>query len=357
MRELLDRKLVIVAGKGGVGKTTTACAVALELAARGRKTMLVTVDPAKRLEDALGVPVGFRATSVQPNLWAMMLDPGTVIKDHLEARVPNANLTAHPLFKQVTGALPGLNELMAIGKLNDLRKAGTYDVIVVDTAPTGHALSFLGAPKMVREVLRDGSLLRWAVRGYAVWQRVTGTARSVTNVFKGKEERRESPPDIDFERIFTDMQAEAEAIQAFLGDPGHSALVVVTLPEKLPVEETVDLHDTVVDELGMKVRLVVVNRVQPDALGAAAAEVAGLDEAGRARLAQGLAASSGHSVAFALGLVEAARFHELRRQLNVGFVAELSRRLPDVAMVQVPLLAEDPQGLRRLGELRRELFR
>ncbi|HEX2066117.1 MAG TPA: ArsA family ATPase, partial [Candidatus Thermoplasmatota archaeon] len=216
MQRLAGKRLVIVAGKGGVGKTTTSAAVALHLARQGRKTLLVTVDPAKRLADSLGVPVGPAPTRVQPNLQAMMLDPSTLIREHLEERLPQAKATEHPLFRYVTNYLPGLNELMAIGKLNDLRREDAYDCIVVDTAPTGHALSFLAAPQGIRDLLREGSLLRWAVRGYAVWQRMASAAGKVGNVFRKEGERRVPPPDIDFEKVFATIREEAERIQAFL---------------------------------------------------------------------------------------------------------------------------------------------
>src|ERR1041385_4015926 len=92
VQDLAERRLIIVAGKGGVGKTTCSSAIALHLAKLGRKTLLVTVDPAKRLEDSLGVPVGFKETPIQPNLAAMMLDPEAVIREHLMRGLPEAQV-------------------------------------------------------------------------------------------------------------------------------------------------------------------------------------------------------------------------------------------------------------------------
>jgi TRC40/GET3/ArsA family transport-energizing ATPase len=348
------KRLVIVAGKGGVGKTTTSAAIALELARQGRKTLLVTVDPAKRLEDSLGVPVGAEATPVQPRLWAMMLDPSATIAAHFAERMPEAKVTDHPLFKTVTSHLPGLNELMAIGKLNDLRKANAYDVIVVDTAPTGHALSFLSAPAAIREVLADKSLVSWAIKGYAVYQKLAGAARRLSGLLS--RDKKEAPPDIDFERLFEDMDAEAERIQTFLRDPEHSALVLVTLPEKLPVEETCDLHQAVGD-LGMTVHAVVVNKVQPPFAG----DAARLDRlATDAAAVKGFAAKAAHATgddaAFIAALVEAAEFGRIRRAMNLDWIAELAKRLPDLPRVELPLFREDVQGLKRLATFRAALF-
>jgi arsenite-transporting ATPase len=358
MRDLEGKRLVIFAGKGGVGKTTCSAAAALWFAKRGRKVLLVTVDPAKRLEDSLGVPVGSEATPVQPNLWAMMLDPEAVIKEHLEREVPEAKVTEHPLFRQGTKAMPGLNELMAIGKLNDIRKADAYDVVVVDTAPTGHALSFLGAPKAIEELMGDKSLLKWAVKGYAVWQKVSGAARNVQNVFRKKEERASAPPDIDFEKVFGDIEGEAQRIRAFLTDPGHSALVLVTIPEKLPVEETCDLHEAVTAELGMRVHAIVVNKVQPDTVAGFAGrfEALAADDKARAAFVSAAAKGTGDDPAFLAALLEATVFNRVRRAMNLEHIAELEKRLPGVPRVLLPLHREDVYGLKRLRAFAADLF-
>jgi len=358
VQDLHRRRLVILTGKGGVGKTSCSAAVALHLAAAGRRTLLVTVDPAKRLEDALGVPVGGTETQVAPNLTAMMLDPAVVIREHLAREVPEANVQEHPLFRYVTSSLPGLNELMAIGRLNDLRRANKYDCIVVDTAPTGHALSFLGVPKAVAELMAETSLLRWAVRGYTVWQKLSSTARGVGNLFKPKEGRKALPPEIDFERLFARIKDEAERIRLFLTHPQNAALVVVTLPERLPVEETVDLHKAATEELGMRVHTIVVNKVQPDTLGAHAAEFARHTASPKSRAAFVDAAARATTADPALveGLVAAAEFNAVRRQMNLALVAELHGRLPGVPMVQVPLFRDDVQGLPALRALEAALF-
>jgi TRC40/GET3/ArsA family transport-energizing ATPase len=354
---LEKKRLVIVAGKGGVGKTTCSSAIALALAKAGRKTLLVTVDPAKRLEDSLGVPVGFQETPVQPKLSAMMLDPEATIREHLQREVPDAKITDHPMFRYVTNYLPGLNELMAIGKLNDLRRAEKYDVIVVDTAPTGHALSFLSAPKAIEELMSEKSLLKWAIRGYAVWQKVSGATRAAQNLFRKKGDEQDAPPDIDFERIFGDIEAEAQRIRRFLTDPDHSALVLVTLPEKLPVEETADLHKAVTEDLGMTVHGIVVNKMQPDALAGVQEPFDALakDAASRKGFVAKAAQATGQDARLVDALVSAAEFNEVRRAMNLAHLAELEQRLPGLPIVTVPLFREDVNGLRSLKAFAAEL--
>ncbi len=357
MKALQDRRLLIFAGKGGVGKTTTSSATALGFAAQGKKTLLVTVDPAKRLEDALGVDVGFTETPIQPNLTALMLDPGAVIREHLEREVPEAKITEHPMFKYVTDYLPGLNELMAIGKLNDIRKEGKYDVIVIDTAPTGHALSFLSVPQAMKELMSEKSLLKWAVRGYTVWQKLQGAAQNVGNVFKKKDDRKAPPPDIDFEKIFAGIEQQAREIQAFLGDPEHTGLVIVTLPEKLPVEETFDLHRAVTEDLGMHVAHVVVNKVQPDALDGVRKAFDTI-RVGKARDAfiQEAGAASHASPALLEAMIAATEFNEVRRDMNMAYIEELQQGLPGMPVVTVPLFKQDVQGLKKLRAFQSALF-
>ncbi len=358
MDALFARRLTIIAGKGGVGKTTTSAATAMALAKAGKRTLLVTVDPAKRLEDSLGVTVGDKETPIQPNLSAMMLDPGAVITEHLEREVPDAHITEHPLFQYVTKYMPGLNELMAIGKLNDLRREGKYDHIVIDTAPTGHALSFLSVPKAMDELMSEKSLLRWAMRGYQVWQRLQTTAHGVGNLFRKKGDKKRGPPEIDFERIFAQIQDQAQQIREFLSDPDHSALVIVTLPEKLPVEETMDLHHAITEDLGMSVHHIVVNKVQPDALSGVQEEFDAMagDKKARAAFVEKAAKSTKATLGLVSALLEATEFAEVRRAMNMDYIQELRERLPGVPIVTVPLFKQDVQGLKRLGAYRDALF-
>lgn len=344
--DLLSKRLVIVAGKGGVGKTTSSSAIALHLAKQGKKTLLVTVDPAQRLADSLGVPVGFKEAAIQPNLFAMMLDPEAVISEHLRREIPEAELTEHPLFRYVAKYMPGLNELMAIGKLNDFRREGKYDIIVVDTAPTGHALSFLSAPGAIKELMSEKSLIKWAIKGYTVWQKLSTTMANAGNLFKKKEDRKSAPPEIDFEKVFSDIEKEATDIQAFITNPENAAFVVVTLPEKMPVQETLDLHRAATEDLGMQVHTIVVNKMQPDAFR-------GQHEAFSALLANREAFTKGDKLSEAL--LHAAEFAEVRRNMNLAHLAKLKEAL-DIPMVQVPLFKQDVNGLATLGTFEVELF-
>lgn len=354
--DLFERELLVFVGKGGVGKTTTSAAVAIRLAREGRRTLLVTIDPAKRLKDSLGVDVGHRIKQVRSNLSAMMLDPERVIDEYLRENYPDQDLTRHPMYKYLSNYMPGINEILAIGKLIEFRNEKNFDVIVVDTAPTGHALSFLTTPMKVRDLFRENALLRWAIRGYSLYQKFSKGGRALGKVF-GKKGQPDAP-DVDFEKLFADISAHVGTIQDLLADHKRTTLCIVTVPEKMPVEETLDLHKYITAELKIRIGYVIVNKVQPDVLQGMQEAHARLqkDEATQAALKKELKA---HRYPEALGdaLLGSAEFNEVRRLMNAENIDDLRKRLPKVRQVQLPLHRRDIAGLERLEMFETEFFR
>jgi len=176
LESALDGGIVICAGPGGVGKTTVSAAIALEGALRGRETVVVTIDPAKRLADALGleelsneprrVPEArFREAGLPPApLDAMMLDTKTTFDDlvHRYAKTGERAelILGNRFYQAISGALSGTHEYMAMEKLYELHASGRYDLIVIDTPPTRNALDFIEAPKRMTSFL-EGRLLKW----------------------------------------------------------------------------------------------------------------------------------------------------------------------------------------------------
>ena len=157
-----ERAIVVCCGSGGVGKTTVSAAFALEAARRGRRACVVTIDPAKRLADALGIDTLANTPSQidgawPGELWALMLDAkGTF--DELIARYASSpeqaeGILANRLYRNLTGALSGTQEYMAMEKLYELSEEGGYDLVVVDTPPTRNALDFLDAPRRLTRFL------------------------------------------------------------------------------------------------------------------------------------------------------------------------------------------------------------
>lgn len=358
MATLKDRNLVIFAGKGGVGKTTSSSAAALWLARQGKKTLVVTVDPAKRLEDSLGVEVGFEETRVADNLYALMMDPSSIMEEVVQRHAPDdvdkQEVMDHALFEYVSRNMPGLNELLAIGKLIDMHDEGKYDVIVVDTAPTGHALTFLSAPQNVEELFQERSLVRLAVRSYDLYRKVKRASSGVLSWFKGDET--EEIPDLDFERIFQAIAAEARRIHETLTDTEHTVLNLVTIPEKLPTEETIDLYEEVTEDLGMAVGAVIMNKVQPDRLGETRDDFLRLleDEPLKKEL-KDFVAEEGYDPDLWGRVVETVEFSDVRRQMNLRYIKQIEDEIP-VPVVEVPLFEEEVVGLETLEGFADELF-
>src|SRR3954469_22646920 len=179
MSATLDRlvdhpRMIICCGSGGVGKTTTAAAIALEGARRGHKACVVTIDPAKRLADALGLESltnrPGRINGDWPGeLWALMLDTKTTFDDLVIRYSADADqaqgILENRLYRNISGALSGTQEYMAMEKLYELHAEGGFDLIVVDTPPTRNALDFLDAPKRMTDFF-ESRVLRWFLMPY-----------------------------------------------------------------------------------------------------------------------------------------------------------------------------------------------
>jgi anion-transporting ArsA/GET3 family ATPase len=180
---ILDRKEVVVcAGSGGVGKTTVAAAIALKAALDGKKVVVLTIDPARRLASALGLKElsndpkrvdtrKFASAKLTPKgeLHAMMLDTrttfDTVVTQYAPSPAQAERILANRFYRNISSTLSGTQEYMAMEKLYELYADGGYDLIVIDTPPTRHALDFLDAPKRLTEFL-DSRVLRWFLLPY-----------------------------------------------------------------------------------------------------------------------------------------------------------------------------------------------
>jgi anion-transporting ArsA/GET3 family ATPase len=181
--KILDRKEVVVcAGSGGVGKTTVAAAIALKAALDGKKVVVLTIDPARRLASALGLKElsndpkrvdtrKFASAKLKPKgeLHAMMLDTRTtfdsVVTQYAPSPAQAERILANRFYRNISSTLSGTQEYMAMEKLYELYADGGYDLIVIDTPPTRNALDFLDAPKRLTEFL-DSRVLRWFLLPY-----------------------------------------------------------------------------------------------------------------------------------------------------------------------------------------------
>jgi anion-transporting ArsA/GET3 family ATPase len=175
-----DKAILVCVGAGGVGKTTVAAAIGLRGACEGRRTLVLTIDPARRLADSLGVgaighdprPIPeerLRAAGLDPRapVHAMMLDPHRTFEDLVRRFAPDAEARArllkNPIYQQIAGRLAGTQEYAAIAEVHRLHRLGLYDLIVVDTPPSVNALDFLDAPGRLADAL-DSPALQWFIR-------------------------------------------------------------------------------------------------------------------------------------------------------------------------------------------------
>ena len=176
VERLEGKRMVVVAGSGGVGKTTTAAALALALAAQGRRVAVVTIDPAKRLAQALGLEeLGNEPRRVDPErlaghglevrgeLWAMMLDAKRTFDDLIARLAPDERtrdeVLTNRIYQELSGAVAGSQEFTAVAKLYELQREDRFDVLVLDTPPSRNALDFLDAPERLTSFF-EGRALR-----------------------------------------------------------------------------------------------------------------------------------------------------------------------------------------------------
>jgi arsenite-transporting ATPase len=250
------RPVTLIGGKGGVGKTTTAAALATASAAAGLRTLLVSTDPAHSTGDLLRTTLGDAPTEVDTSLWAVEIDAERTADAHVERVRADAHRLVGPevrvtvdrhldLAKRGAGTL----ESAVLDRLAELLvdEAGTYDRVVVDTAPTGHTLRLLAMPELLRGWV--GGLVRQR-------ERVRGLDRALANL-TGDDARSDDP-------VVVRLRARADRLTALRRRFHEDAVIhLVCLPERLPIEETVRAEATLRDA-GLRVGAVVVNQVLPD---------------------------------------------------------------------------------------------
>lgn len=275
LSSLLDTATVLVcAGAGGVGKTTTSAAISLAAARRGRRVVVVTIDPARRLADAIGVSLSHRAEQVSGvgpgELWAVMLDTAATFDDLVRAhsRDPEQvdSILQNRFYRNMADALSGTQEFMAAEKLFELHHDERFDLVVVDTPPTRNALDFLEAPRRLVNFL-DHRLYRVLVTPTRLGMRVASAAAQpfvkMMSRVVGGDALGEA---ISFFQAFDGMEAgfrdRAAAVMSLLQSP-ETAYVLVTSPRRAAVDET-QFFAAELRRQQLRTSAVVANRVHPD---------------------------------------------------------------------------------------------
>ena len=298
--DLLDRGLIFVTGKGGVGKTTIAAALALLAAHRGRRTLVCEVDAKGNMADFFETaPTAFAEREIQPRLWAMSMDTEASLRQYLALQL-KLPLVARvgPLarmFDFVATAAPGVKEIVTVGKLCWEVKERHYDLVVVDAAASGHVVSQLASPQAINSLVQVG-----LVRQQTGWM-------------------------LDI-----------------LGDPATTGLIIVSTPEEMPVSESIELRDRVAAETTVDLAAVVVNRVLPELFGRAEEEV--FDRLEQPEAVARLDAALGGPVQ---PLLDAARLMVTMRRTRTTHLERLRAAIDDtVPLLYVPFLFSRSHGLR-----------
>jgi hypothetical protein len=308
MPGVIDKRLVLVAGKGGVGRTTVAAALGLAAARRGKRTIVCEVAGQERVSSTIAHhAAGFHETELAPSLYAISIDPQASLEQFLADQVGSRRLAGvlfhNRLFDYLAAATPGLRELATIGKVWELaqldrprRRGAAYDLVIVDLPATGHGLGALRTARTFGDVARVGPVRR-----------------------------------------------RADLIDSFIRDRESTAVVSVALAEEMPVAETIEFASALDRDLGLGIDLAVVNAVLPERFSAAEAEeIARVD--------------GGHGAPGVAAALHAALSEHRRARSQRAHLRRLRGAL-DADVVTLPYLFQPDLGLDEWERLSRELER
>ena len=361
-RLLEGSEICVCAGSGGVGKTTASAAIAMGMAAEGLKVAVVTIDPAKRLANSLGLPelgnqerrvdeerFAAEGLEMRGELWAMMLDAKRTWDDLVERYAPDERarqaVLSNRIYQELSNAVAGSQEYMAMEKVYELHQEGRYDLLVLDTPPSRNALDFLDAPERLSRFIDSRSLqffLAPGRRGLKLFGRGTGVVFSILKRVTGVDLLQDLS---EFFQSFGDMaegfNERAGRVNDLLSDR-RTTFLLVTTPQPDSIDEAVFFRDRL-DERGMPFGGVIVNRVHDDPGRGGSSE----------RLEDDLVGVVGDD----LGRKVARNFEDYRAlgRRDRDSIARLRDEL-DRPLILIPYLDDDVYDIRGLMRMNEHLF-
>ncbi len=323
--------MLFVGGKGGVGKTTVASAVALSQARRGRKVLLVSTDPAHSLGDLFDLHIGDEGREIRDGLMALEVDPQAEVDRYLsQVQATMREFVRPAMFAEVrkqielTRDSPGAAEAALMDRISDLMARGRkdHDLVVFDTAPTGHTLRLLSLPEIMA-AWTDGLLKsrdRSESMGGAL-ERLAGRRRGEKGDdlawFDDPEPPEEDPRSRKIRKVLLERRRKFARARSTILDRSETAFVLVLLPEKLPILESRKAVE-VLRRHQVPIAGLVVNRVLPDEpLGS---------------------------------------FLEQRREQEAQYLRQIDELFADLPTVRVPLLPQDVMGIQSLDAVAQHLW-
>ena len=379
LRDLLrGRRVIALVGSGGVGKTTSAAALALRLAVDGQKVLVLTIDPARRLANSLGLsamgnqetPIDLspmRARGIEPKgkLTAMMLDLKTawdeLVRNDSRTPAQAEAILSNRLYQTVSTVLAGSLEYMAMEQVQRLSAGRRYDVIVLDTPPTSNALDFLGASDRLLDLLDNdamrfvlGPMLKAGKFGLKLFALPSSLILKTLARFTGADFLRDVADFfVAFDGMYDGFKARAANVKALLSSP-EAAFVLCTSPSQLTIDEALFFHHALADAK-LQTAAVLVNRMQQDPRAQGGADaVPGIIEAlGRAQIQDLPLAPGGDLLSSRLALT----LHEQAAlaDIDLGEVRRLAHQLPGVPLYLAPRLRRDIHDLLGLWQIHESL--
>lgn len=350
-------EVVVCAGSGGVGKTTTSASIAIGMAERGLKVAVLTIDPAKRLADSLGLAeLGTELRQVDPKLFtphdleltgelhAAMLDPKRTFDDLILRYAPDQetyeNILGNRIYQELSNAIAGSQEYMAMEKLLELHESGEFDLLVLDTPPSRNALDFLDAPKRLARFV-EGRALRVFLAPGRFGLKVAGRGGSLLFSALKKVTGVDLLNDLsEFFANFADMASgfseRAQRVDALLRSD-KSTFLLICSPENEPVDEAIFFR-RLLKEQKLPFCGAIVNKVRPDYYRAKKQLPGEVDAelAGR--------------------IMENYERQRLLGKRDAENIARLEKELSTENVIRVPLFSDDIHGVEGLVHMVRRLF-